>query len=343
MGRRLDRIFSDPTLNLRDHLSLACVSRALRACYYTPHSPTLAPFVCPPSALWAGLCALRPSPEYNSGRRLVPESTAVTDEQRQAVGRIWTNGVWVDARRMQVIKTVRVGGGGGAGKKGGKKRKAEEMEQEYVQVVRSFEWVRAIKLVHALVSPARSLGRVCSVESEEKLTPSLVRGAQWIPKTDTKRLYKLTDTECVPLPPSLPSPFSHANSPRSLKSLKAQIKRNPYARKTGAPMQLFNEAAVESLALRVHGGVRAHQALYVCRVSLQSPSLSLSNSDGGDDATTRRRETDGPSHPPSPARAGSTNAPPQPPKPPRRASATGRPQAGRIRRLPRLPSPTLAK
>ncbi|KAL7337112.1 hypothetical protein BJY59DRAFT_705043 [Rhodotorula toruloides] len=210
-AKALDRIFSDPTLNLRDHLSLACVSRALRACYYTPHSPTLAPFVCPPSALWAGLCALRPSPEYNAGRRLVPESTAVTDEQRQAVGRIWTNGVWVDARRMQVIKTVRVAGAGG--KKGGKKRKAEEMEQEYVQAVRSFEWERAIKLVHAL----------------------------WIPKTDTKKLYKLTDTD--------------------LKSLKAQIKRNPYARKTGAPMQLFNEAAVESLALRVHGGVRAHQAL----------------------------------------------------------------------------------
>ncbi|EGU11728.1 Proteophosphoglycan ppg4 [Rhodotorula toruloides ATCC 204091] len=167
-AKALDRILSDPTLNLRDHLSLACVSRALRACYYTPHAPTLAPFVCPPSALWAGLCALRPSPEYNAARRLVPESTAVTDEQRQAVGRIWTNGVWVDARRMQVMKT-------------------------------------------------------------------------WIPKTDTKKLYKLTDTD--------------------LKCLKAQIKRNPYARKTGAPMQLFNEAAVESLALRVHGGVRAHQAL----------------------------------------------------------------------------------
>ncbi|BGP03993.1 hypothetical protein RTBOTA2_006913 [Rhodotorula toruloides] len=213
-AKALDRILSDPTLNLRDHLSLACVSRALRACYYTPHAPTLAPFVCPPSALWAGLCALRPSPEYNAARRLVPESTAVTDEQRQAVGRIWTNGVWVDARRMQVMKTVRVGGaGGGAGRKGGKKRKAEEMEQEYVQAVRSYEWERAIKLVHAL----------------------------WIPKTDTKKLYKLTDTD--------------------LKCLKAQIKRNPYARKTGAPMQLFNEAAVESLALRVHGGVRAHQAL----------------------------------------------------------------------------------
>ncbi|KAJ8291244.1 hypothetical protein OF846_005293 [Rhodotorula toruloides] len=198
-AKALDRIFSDPTLNLRDHLSLACVSRALRACYYTPHSPTLAPFVCPPSALWAGLCALRPSPEYNAGRRLVPESTAVTDEQRQAVGRIWTNGVWVDARRMQVIKTVRVAGAGG--KKGGKKRKAEEMEQEYVQAVRSFEWERAIKLVHAL----------------------------WIPKTDTKKLYKLTDTERVPL-----------------KSLKAQIKRNPYARKTGAPMQLLDKRAASA-------------------------------------------------------------------------------------------------
>lgn len=55
---------------------------------------------------------------------------------------------------------------------------------------------------------------------------------------------------------------------RSLKSLKAQVKRNPYARKTGAPMQLFNEAAVESLALRVHGGVRAHQALCVAALSL---------------------------------------------------------------------------
>ncbi|BGP35887.1 hypothetical protein JCM10296v2_007739 [Rhodotorula toruloides] len=80
------------------------------------------------------------------------------------------------------------------------------MEQEYVQVVRSFEWERAIKLVHAL-----------------------------IPKTDTKNLYKLTETD--------------------LKCLKAQIKRNPYARKTGAPMQLFNEAAVESLALRVLGAL----------------------------------------------------------------------------------------
>lgn len=155
--RSLDRILSDPTLNLRDHLSLACVCRSLRACYYTPHAASLAPFVCPPSALWAGLCLLRPSPEYNAARRVnAAAGSEVTDEMKRAVGMIWTNGVWVDARRMQVVKTVRVGGGGSGGKKGGgkNKRKADEMEQEVVQVVRSYEWERAIKLVHALVSSA---------------------------------------------------------------------------------------------------------------------------------------------------------------------------------------------
>lgn len=47
----------------------------------------------------------------------------------------------------------------------------------------------------------------------------------------------------------------------SLKYLKCVVKRNPYALVSGAPMNLFVEVAVESLALRLHGGVTGHNAL----------------------------------------------------------------------------------
>ena len=43
--------------------------------------------------------------------------------------------------------------------------------------------------------------------------------------------------------------------------LYAYCKPNPHARRSGAPMHLFLEIAVESLALRLHGGVIAHENL----------------------------------------------------------------------------------
>ncbi|BGP37078.1 hypothetical protein JCM10449v2_000982 [Rhodotorula kratochvilovae] len=78
-----------------------------------------------------------------------------------------------------------------------------------------------------------------------------VRGQEWelaaekvatqrITKTTAKDQYKVNDTQLAQLTPKL--------------------KRNPHAR-GAAPMQLFVEAAVEALALRVHGGVVGHAEL----------------------------------------------------------------------------------
>lgn len=64
-------------------------------------------------------------------------------------------------------------------------------------------------------------------------------------------------------------------SPCSLYCLKHDVKLNPHGRRTGAPVNTFVEAAVESLALRAHGGVRAHETLCVLVLPL---SLSLGTS-----------------------------------------------------------------
>ncbi|GJN94767.1 hypothetical protein Rhopal_007859-T1 [Rhodotorula paludigena] len=75
----------------------------------------------------------------------------------------------------------------------------------------------------------------------------LLTQSEMITKTDAKKHYKLTD--------------------RDLKYLKCVVKRNPYALVSGAPMNLFVEVAVESLALRLHGGVTGHNALLAKRAA----------------------------------------------------------------------------
>ncbi|GAA6059234.1 hypothetical protein JCM10212_006627 [Sporobolomyces blumeae] len=79
---------------------------------------------------------------------------------------------------------------------------------------------------------------------------SVIRSEEWncaikdvsserIPKTDAKELYKLNDDQLISY-------------------LKAVVKRNPHCR-MGPSMNLFLESAIESLALRLHGGPLGHK------------------------------------------------------------------------------------
>ncbi|GAA5853255.1 hypothetical protein JCM9279_006276 [Rhodotorula babjevae] len=87
---------------------------------------------------------------------------------------------------------------------------------------------------------------------------SVIRSAEWsraillvqstkITRTNAKAHYKLTDVD--------------------LSCLKHIVEPNTHARRTAAPVNFFVEAAVESLAIRKHGGVRAHEALLVKRAA----------------------------------------------------------------------------
>ncbi|GAA5917014.1 hypothetical protein JCM6882_001304 [Rhodosporidiobolus microsporus] len=198
-GNVLDQILSDPSLNLRDHLSLAATCRTLRACYYTrlpsDHSQ-------PDSPLWNGLMALRCTPQ--NGQRKAANG-ACTAQEAATVDKIWT-GRKVDPLEMEVVgrmpDSVQL--------PGSKKRQLGPFNGWEGKAVRSYGWERAILVVHAA-----------------KLT-----------KTDSKNIYKISDKE--------------------LDMLSRVVKRNPRAPKTGS-IYLFTEAAVESLALRLHGGERGHQ------------------------------------------------------------------------------------
>ncbi|GAA5982678.1 hypothetical protein JCM11641_002333 [Rhodosporidiobolus odoratus] len=210
-ARVLDIILSDSALNLRDHLSLACVCRTLRACYYTALSPSSSSQ--PTSSLWAGLIALRPSPiDGKDGKQ--GEATA---GEKRAVRKIWSGGVRNDPLTMEVVGKQPEA----VSKKGGK-REIQEMTGWEGRAIISYEWERATLLVHSA-----------------KMT-----------KTDVKKHYKLTDKE--------------------LSMLKCVVKPNPYARRSGAPMRLYTEAAVESLALRLHGGVYGHRYFLARRAASAS-------------------------------------------------------------------------
>ncbi|BGP52217.1 hypothetical protein JCM10450v2_008188 [Rhodotorula kratochvilovae] len=222
----LDRIFSDPTLSLRDHLALAATCRTLRACYWTAPPPRSSPDEPPASALWAGLIALRPVPLNGAD---VPAQPC-GERERRAVLRIFSGGARVDAETFEVIGKADERGVGGSGSDE-KKRAAPGGGWEGM-AIRSYEWERAILLVQT-----------------SKIT-----------KTDAKKHYKLTD--------------------KDLKYLKAVVKRNPHAPRSGAPTNLFVESAVESLALRLHGGVEGHKALLAKRAASAAKAAATRAANG---------------------------------------------------------------
>ncbi|GAA5943622.1 hypothetical protein JCM10213_008926 [Rhodosporidiobolus nylandii] len=224
----LDLILSEPSLNLRDHLSLACVCRSLRACYYTPLPASNQQ---PESVLWEGLIALRPCPIEGKPGAMMP----CTDAQARAVRKIWSKGVLVDAQEMEVVGKEADFVGASSGKRG--RGMATGWEG---RAIVSYQWERATLLV-----------------SSAKLA-----------KTDVKKQYKLSD--------------------RDLGMLKCVVKTNPY-RPSGAPMRLYNEAAVESLALRLHGGVTGHAALVAKRLSQAAKAADTRAKNGTKAGGSRRK------------------------------------------------------
>ncbi|GAA5863746.1 hypothetical protein JCM8547_006052 [Rhodosporidiobolus lusitaniae] len=210
---RQDPLRPDPTL--RDHLSLASVSRTLRACYYTPLVPPS--YAQPSSTLWSGLTNLRPHTVAGQPATTTEKGKEKVAEVR-AVNRIWTNGVRVDPLEMEVIGREEQEAVENGGK--GKKRAYKEEETGWEgRVIVSYEMERAALLI-----------------STTRLT-----------KTDAKKHYKLTDKE--------------------LDLLRCIVKPNPFARKIGAPMRLYNEAAVESLAWRLHHDEKGHKAFLAKRLA----------------------------------------------------------------------------
>ncbi|GAA6024347.1 hypothetical protein JCM10207_003312 [Rhodosporidiobolus poonsookiae] len=103
---------------------------------------------------------------------------------------------------------------------------------------------------------------------EDRVHPSEVKVGRWpeeweqaiddvtwqrITKSTAKSAYKLNDTQ--------------------LARVAYTEKRNPHS-KYGAPMQLYNEAAVESVAFEEHGGALAHAALVKKREATAAKSAS---------------------------------------------------------------------
>ncbi|GAA6060641.1 hypothetical protein JCM10212_006392 [Sporobolomyces blumeae] len=229
-----DRLLAEPALNLRDHLALAATCRKLRACYhsgldgtgqYPLHSP-----------VWAGLMSIRPDPE-NCVTRLVDPAL----EEVRAVYSMGTNGSKVDLDEMLFVAGVEEQGGGGEVTGEGssaKERKCDEGIRGWV--VRSPEWEEAIKLVH------------CSRMS----------------KTDAMSIYKLTETELGSASECRVSTLAdslRSLSPDGLESyLRVFLKGTP-SKPSGRVSTMYLEAAVESLAFRLHNGPDNHRLLLARR------------------------------------------------------------------------------
>ncbi|GAA5909554.1 hypothetical protein JCM8208_007181 [Rhodotorula glutinis] len=122
-----------------------------------------------------------------------------------------------------------------------------------------------------------------------------IRSAEWeqaihlvhtetITRTKAKAAYKLTDVD--------------------LYYLKHIVENIPHSRRTGAPSVLYVEAAVESLALRLHGGVSGHGALLAKRAAsaAKAAATRLANRTRAGSSSTDKDKSSGdaPSSPPQP-------------------------------------------
>jgi len=146
---RLDLVFSDTALNLRDHLALAATCRSILACYYSPpfsahsHSGGY-------SSLWRALVALRPPVEQGQ----LKTRKLADSKIEETINKIWTNGAKVDTDTFKVIREDLLessddeDGQGGGGAVTHQKKKKEKTNL----AIRSKEWDNAIDLVHTIVS-----------------------------------------------------------------------------------------------------------------------------------------------------------------------------------------------
>lgn len=290
----LDKIFSSPILVLRDHTSLAATCRAIRAAYY---SPANSKGTAAASPLWRALMVNRQPTTLSFEPECLNENKSEDGSKAQLLllERIWSGGLKgrTSEKDMEVLKRVEIKEGGkGTGTFQSSAIRSDEWDQAIGIVAYSVRCVLSLPVCYPQLTSCffslaliRSLVFVVSPSlSAPPRLPSLLlsHNAQRVTKTEAKSIYKIND--------------------KQLYTVTHEERRNPH-HKHGAPMQLFNEAAVESVALKLHGGAFAHAELYVaflnaffyqtsltrrCLCGLQPQEASSDGGQGGCDASSQR-------------------------------------------------------